>query len=114
MLPAWLGTGEALEQLATAGEHSVLEEMYRAWPFFAARLSMLEMVFAKTDAGLAAFYDEQLVDPALQPLQAFRALNLGDHRLRIDHQREGIDMARQGLHGRSPGECTGGLPVKTM
>lgn len=28
------------------------------------------MVFAKADAGLAAFYDEQLVDPALQPLGA--------------------------------------------
>jgi phosphoenolpyruvate carboxylase len=70
MLPAWLGAGEALEQLATAGEHTVLEEMYRAWPFFAARLSMLEMVFAKADAGLAAFYDEQLVDPTLQPLGA--------------------------------------------
>ena len=70
MLPAWLGAGEALQALDEQGRGAELEAMYRAWPFFAARLSMLEMVFAKADAALAAFYDEQLVEPALRPLGA--------------------------------------------
>ena len=44
------------------------------WPFFATRLSMLEMVFAKADVGLSAYYDDRLVPPALQPLgEALRA-----------------------------------------
>ncbi len=68
MLPAWLGAGHALRSLAGAGRHAELESMYRCWPFFAARLSMLEMVFAKADADLATFYDEQLVAPDLQGL----------------------------------------------
>ena len=32
------------------------------WPFFATRLSMLEMVFAKSDARISAYYDARLVD----------------------------------------------------
>lgn len=60
MLPAWLGTGQALE--AARKEHeSTLREMFENWPFFKARLSMLEMVFSKADPWLAALYDEKLV-----------------------------------------------------
>lgn len=36
--------------------------MQREWPFFATRISMLEMVFAKTDAALSAYYDARLVN----------------------------------------------------
>ena len=68
MLPAWLGAGAALERALNRGEADVLQEMATTWPFFATRLSMLEMVFAKADAGLSAFYDQRLVPEALQPL----------------------------------------------
>ena len=36
------------------GQGEMLREMAAIWPFFATRLAMLEMVFAKTDAGIAA------------------------------------------------------------
>ena len=68
MLPSWLGAGSALREEIDSGGADTLEAMARDWPFFATRLSMLEMVFSKTDARMSAHYDRRLVDPALQPL----------------------------------------------
>ncbi|GAB1262219.1 phosphoenolpyruvate carboxylase [Aurantivibrio plasticivorans] len=68
MLPAWLGAGEALEQLISDGQKPQLEAMCQQWPFFSTRISMLEMVYAKTDSALAAYYDALLVSKELQPL----------------------------------------------
>lgn len=61
MLPAWLGAGQAFRELMDDGRTDVLGDMSEHWPFFAARLSMLEMVFAKADSGLSAYYDQKLV-----------------------------------------------------
>ena len=47
MLPAWLGAGAALQNALDRGCGEQLRQMASAWPFFATRLSMLEMVFAK-------------------------------------------------------------------
>ena len=66
MLPAWLGAGAALRKALDEGGADLLREMSEHWPFFATRLSMLEMVYAKADAGLSAYYDELLVPEALQ------------------------------------------------
>lgn len=66
MLPAWLGAGGALQHAIDRGQRGLLEEMAASWPFFATRLSMLEMVFAKADAGLSAHYDDCLVPAELQ------------------------------------------------
>jgi len=67
MLPAWLGAGSALrEAMDEEGGARLLQEMSEHWPFFSTRLSMLEMVFAKADAGLSAYYDELLVPEELQ------------------------------------------------
>lgn len=68
MLPAWLGAGEALQQVIDEGKIDLLEAMYHQWPFFNTRISMLEMVFAKSDKWIAAYYDERLVEPRLQYL----------------------------------------------
>ncbi|MFZ2289940.1 MAG: phosphoenolpyruvate carboxylase, partial [Halopseudomonas yangmingensis] len=68
MLPAWLGAGQALAELIEAGEVQRLREMMQDWPFFLARVEMLEMVLSKADAGIARFYEERLADPALWPL----------------------------------------------
>ncbi len=68
MLPAWLGAAESLAHAVADGERDCLLEMAREWPFFATRLSMLEMVFVKADAGLSAYYDELLVEPELQSI----------------------------------------------
>jgi phosphoenolpyruvate carboxylase len=64
MLPAWLGAGEALAAVIDEGKEPLLREMVEQWPFFEVRISMLEMVFAKTDIGLSAYYDELLVPEA--------------------------------------------------
>lgn len=61
MLPAWLGAGSALAAALARGERERLREMAAVWPFFGTRLAMLEMVFAKADAELSAYYDERLV-----------------------------------------------------
>ena len=68
MLPTWLGCGEALENAVKNGYRDVLEEMMTDWPFFKARLEMLEMVFMKTDAQLAKYYEDQLVPDNLRYL----------------------------------------------
>ena len=68
MLPAWLGAAEALQHLLDSGDASLIEEMAEQWPFFSTRLSMLEMVFAKADAGISAYYDALLVPEELQSI----------------------------------------------
>lgn len=70
MLPAWLGAGQALQQLIDKGKMSILETMYQEWPFFNTRISMLEMVYAKADSRIAAYYDQRLVDKDIQYLGA--------------------------------------------
>ena len=66
MLPAWLGAGAALGKAVDEGSVELLREMAEHWPFFATRLSMLEMVYAKAEPGISAYYDELLVPEALQ------------------------------------------------
>ncbi len=65
LLPAWLGAGKALRQMIDEGGMTQLEALYNDWPFFRTRISMLEMVFAKSDARVAAYYDKRLVDSNL-------------------------------------------------
>lgn len=66
MLPAWLGAGAALHKALDEGSVNLLREMSQQWPFFATRLSMLEMVYAKAEPGISAYYDELLVPEDLQ------------------------------------------------
>ena len=68
MLPAWLGTGSALEKAIENGKLDLLKIMYNEWPFFNTRISMLEMVFAKSDTTVSEYYDERLVQPQYQRL----------------------------------------------
>ena len=68
MLPAWLGAGSALAKAAKADNAALLDEMQQQWPFFATRMSMLEMVFLKADSDIAAYYDKVLVPDELKHL----------------------------------------------
>ncbi len=70
VLPAWLGAGAALRAALDRGEGALLREMAERWPFFETRLAMLEMVFAKADVGISAYYDERLVPAELKPIGA--------------------------------------------
>ncbi|MGL4206681.1 MAG: phosphoenolpyruvate carboxylase, partial [Aeromonadaceae bacterium] len=68
MLPAWLGTGEAINAALADGKEALLVEMSKEWPFFRTRLEMLEMVFLKADLWLSEYYDQRLVPEELWPL----------------------------------------------
>ncbi|MEZ5568895.1 MAG: phosphoenolpyruvate carboxylase [Halioglobus sp.] len=70
MLPAWLGAGRAIQMAMDRGEADTLRAMFRQWPFFEVRISMLEMVYAKADAGISQFYDNCLVPTQWHPLGA--------------------------------------------
>jgi len=72
MLPAWLGTGRALNAAMQDGKEELLREMAREWPYFNAVLDMLEMVLVKADASIVASYEDKLAsgDQALQQLGA--------------------------------------------
>jgi phosphoenolpyruvate carboxylase len=70
MLPAWLGTGRSLNMAMDSGRLALLQTMAKEWPYFHAVLDMLEMVLAKADAAIVAYYEERLAsnDPVLQVL----------------------------------------------
>lgn len=70
MLPAWLGTGRALNMAMDSGKRDVLVDMVHHWPYFHAVIDMLEMVLAKADPAIVAYYEDRLAgnDPALQQL----------------------------------------------
>lgn len=66
MLTAWLGTGRALRTALAEGKRDVIEDMQQHWPYFQTLLDMQEMVLAKADPAIAAYYESRLThDPAL-------------------------------------------------
>ena len=65
MLPAWLGTEQAMARL---GVDRRAFEMLRGWPFFAMQADMLEMVVAKADATLARYYARRLANAEQQAI----------------------------------------------
>lgn len=69
MLTAWLGTGRALNSSLQAGNRATIEDMMQHWPYFQTILDMLEMVLAKADPAITAYYESRLTqDPALTKL----------------------------------------------
>lgn len=68
MLPAWLGSDEALAQALDSNKSALLTEMLEEWPFFRTHIDMLEMVVAKGDYRIARYYDQILAPEALKPL----------------------------------------------
>jgi phosphoenolpyruvate carboxylase len=68
MVPAWLGVGQALEQVMQDGGEALLQEMYQDWPMFQATLDLIEMVLAKAEPRIAAQYDQHLAQPTLRDI----------------------------------------------
>lgn len=68
MLPAWLGALTGLKAALEKYGLETLHEMSLQWPFFRARLEMLEMVFSKADSWLSEHYDNALVEDMYKPL----------------------------------------------
>ncbi|MDX2463340.1 MAG: phosphoenolpyruvate carboxylase, partial [Porticoccus sp.] len=61
MLPAWLGTGKALMDATEQGQQGLLQEMQQNWTFFRMLMDMQEMVLAKVDSRVAAYYELRLL-----------------------------------------------------
>ncbi|MFK4048913.1 phosphoenolpyruvate carboxylase [Acinetobacter venetianus] len=59
MLPAWLGTGTAINQVHEQHKNT-LDEMLEQWPYFQTLIDMLEMVLSKSDADIALYYEAHL------------------------------------------------------
>lgn len=96
MLPSWLGAGAALAEEIDGEGHELLAEMTRSWPFFATRLSMLEMVYSKTVPRISRHYDTKLVEQALRPFgEELRAQVAHDQStvLRLLGQRQILETA---------------------
>ena len=77
MVPAWLGTDRAFEQSIDDGELALLQDMFHHWPYFTAQINLLEMVLAKADSDLSAYYDRVLVNAELQPIGVELRTRLG-------------------------------------
>ena len=66
MLPAWLGSAEALRYSYIKEFRKTLYDMERNWPFFNSMLDMLDMVISKADPDISKIYEEYLADEELK------------------------------------------------
>ena len=66
MLPAWLGSAEALRYSYIKEFRQTLYNMERNWPFFNSMLDMLDMVISKADPEISKIYEEYLADESLK------------------------------------------------
>jgi phosphoenolpyruvate carboxylase len=69
MLPGWYGFGSAVEvwlDTQPSCGMTVLQAMYRDWPFFQMLLSNMDMILAKSDIAIASRYAELVADTALR------------------------------------------------
>jgi len=67
-LPVWLGIGVAFQQQIEKGNLTLLQEMYRNWPFFRSTLNLIQMVLAKCNPRITKYYDELLVPSSVKHL----------------------------------------------
>ncbi|CAF1425399.1 unnamed protein product [Adineta ricciae] len=105
MLPAWLGTDDAFDEYLRTNPDGIhrLREMSKSWPFFRMYMNMLEMVLAKADADITAYYEQQLLEPnsSIQKLSESLRQRLHHMRelvLRITDQKEILERAPQLAH----------------
>ena len=66
MLPAWLGSAEALRYSYIKQFRKTLYDMERNWPFFNSMLDTLDMVISKADPEISKIYEEYLADESLK------------------------------------------------
>ncbi len=108
MLPAWLGSGLALEQAMNSDQKALLEEMLERWPFFRAYVDMLEMVLAKAEPEITEYYEQRLVSPRYRELGRLLRQHLLDARELIPRLKQadgllaGNDTIRQSIEVRNP------------
>jgi len=57
MLPAWLGTAEALRYSSIKKFRKTLIDMEKNWPFFNSTMDILDMVISKVDPEISKIYE---------------------------------------------------------
>ena len=66
MLPAWLGTTEALRYGSIKKFSKTLTDMERNWPYFVSTMDILDMVISKVDTEISVIYENNLADESLK------------------------------------------------
>jgi len=66
MLPAWLGSAEALRYSSINKYKRTLTEMEKNWPFFNSTMDILDMVISKVDPEISKIYEDNLADDKLK------------------------------------------------
>ena len=66
MLPAWLGTTEALRYGSIKKFSKTLTDMEKNWPYFISTMDILDMVISKVDPEISIIYENNLADNALK------------------------------------------------
>ena len=62
LIPAWLGTYEAINYAVKNKKANTLKQMIINWPFFNSKMDMLDWVLVKTNQRIVKFYEECLGD----------------------------------------------------
>ena len=102
LLPSWLGVDGGVE----AGDD--VQKMFDEWTFFRSTIELIEMVLAKAEPQIAAYYDRLLVPDSLKPIGEDLRRRLSratDIVLRITrHQRllESNPVLRRSIDVRNP------------
>ena len=65
MLPAWLGTAEALRYSSIKKFKKTLIDMEKNWPYFNSTMDLLDMVISKVDPEISKIYEKNLADDKL-------------------------------------------------
>ena len=66
MLPAWLGTAEALRYSSIKTFKKTLIDMEKNWPYFNSTMDLLDMVLSKVDPEISKVYEQNLADKQLK------------------------------------------------
>ncbi len=66
MLPAWLGTTEALRYASIKKFKRTMTDMERNWPYFVSTMDILDMVISKVDPEISVIYENNLADASLK------------------------------------------------
>jgi len=66
MLPAWLGTTEALRYGSIKKFKRTMTDMERNWPYFVSTMDIFDMVISKVDPEISVIYENNLADASLK------------------------------------------------
>jgi len=66
LIPAWLGTYEAINYAFKNKKNNLLRQMVAKWPFFYSMMDILDWILAKTNQRISKFYEECLGDKKIK------------------------------------------------